>query len=318
MHEIDIRQVDLNLLVVFDVLMTERNVTRAAARLMRSQSAISHSLARLRTQVGDPLLVKMGGRMTPSPFAERMFDEVRPILRNIQRVLAPRTPFDPATSSRSFRIAASDVIAPLFPPLIALISREAPNVSVDWLTVSSQTLIAVSEGQIDLAFVATDTPLPDGLARHDVPALEWRTFVRAGHPAIARWGASEWSRWPHVQVLVDERIKGPLVAAAQAQGRTRNIAARVMNFAAVAPLVAQTDFIATMPYVAMIEAVERYGLRVLDPPFPVPAMPHRFVWGQRFMGDPAAAWLRARVLPCFDALMKGTTTKAKRPPRGRA
>jgi DNA-binding transcriptional LysR family regulator len=232
-------------------------------------------------------------------------------------VLAPPTPFDPATSSRSFRIAASDVIAPLFPRLIALVSREAPNVSLDWLAVAPQTLLAVSEGQIDLAFVASDTPLPDGLARHDAAPLEWRTFVRAGHPAIAKWGVSEWSRWPHVQVLVDERVKGPLVAAARAQGSTRNVAARVMNFAAVAPLVAQTDFLATMPAVAMIEAVERYDLRVLAPPFPVPPMPHRFVWGQRFTGDPAAAWLRSRVLLCFDALMKATTAKARRPTRSR-
>jgi DNA-binding transcriptional LysR family regulator len=88
-----------------------------------------------------------------------------------------------------------------------------------------------------------------------------------------------------------------------------------MNFAAVAPLVAQTDFLATMPYVAMVEAVERYDLRVLAPPFPVAAMPHRFVWSHRLSGDPGGAWLRARVLPCFEALMKGTTASAKRPRR---
>src|ERR1700754_3479358 len=121
MHQIDLRQIDLNLLVVFDVLMTERNVTRAATRLLRSQSAISHSLARLRAQVGDPLLVKMGGSMTPSPFAERLFDEVRPILRSIQRVLAPPEPFDPASSQRAFRIAGSDLAAPLIPRLMAVI-----------------------------------------------------------------------------------------------------------------------------------------------------------------------------------------------------
>lgn len=85
MNEIDLRRVDLNLLVVFDVLMEERSVTRAADRLGRTQSAISHALGRLREQLGDPLLVKSGMRMLPSPFAEHLVMEVRPILANMAR-----------------------------------------------------------------------------------------------------------------------------------------------------------------------------------------------------------------------------------------
>jgi DNA-binding transcriptional LysR family regulator len=312
MHEIDLRQIDLNLLVVFDVLMSERNVTRAAARLMRSQSAISHSLSRLREQLGDPLLVKLGGRMTPSPFAERLSDEVRPILRSIQRVLAPPEPFEPASSTRSFKFAASDLIAPLFPRLMSLIGADAPKVSVDWVAVVPQTLLSVAEGQVDLAFVASDAPLPEGLGRHDAGALEWATFVRAGHPAIAKWGVKEWSRWPHVQVLVDERIKGPLLTATQKQGSTRHIAARVLNFAAVGPLLAQTNFIATLPSVAMVDAAPRYALKVLSPPFPVPAMHHRFVWSERLSSDPASRWLRSLLLRCFGELMKTSAQHSRR------
>ena len=76
MNDIDLRRLDLNLLVTFEVLMTERSVTRAAERLSRTQSAVSHALSRLREQVGDPLLIKVGGRMAPSPFAERLIEEV--------------------------------------------------------------------------------------------------------------------------------------------------------------------------------------------------------------------------------------------------
>lgn len=108
MNEIDLRRLDLNLLVVFEVLMAERSVTRAAARLGRTQSALSHALARLREQVGDPLLVKVGGRMSPSPFAEKLVEDVRPILRSIQRALVPPQAFDPATSTRTFRVAIPD------------------------------------------------------------------------------------------------------------------------------------------------------------------------------------------------------------------
>lgn len=97
MKEIDFHRLDLNLLVTFEVLMTEGSVTRAAARLKRTQSAVSHSLARLREQLGDPLLVKMGSGMAPSPFAQRLIEDVRPILRSIRRCVAPPEPFDPAT-----------------------------------------------------------------------------------------------------------------------------------------------------------------------------------------------------------------------------
>src|SRR5690348_13617129 len=108
MHEIDLRRFDLNLLVVLDVLMTEGSVTLAAARLGRTQSAISHALARLRDQLGDPLLIKGGRRMQPTPFARAFIEQARPILRSLQRLLAERRAFDPATAERTFRIAAPD------------------------------------------------------------------------------------------------------------------------------------------------------------------------------------------------------------------
>src|SRR5204863_3117551 len=97
MNQIDLRAFDLNLLVVFEVLMLERSVTRAAERLGRTQSAISHSLSRLREQLGDPLLVRGGRSMEPTAFALDLIDQARPILRSIQRVLSPRQVFDPAT-----------------------------------------------------------------------------------------------------------------------------------------------------------------------------------------------------------------------------
>ncbi|MGZ3324489.1 MAG: LysR family transcriptional regulator, partial [Xanthobacteraceae bacterium] len=98
MSEIDLRRFDLNLLVVFDILMLERSVTRAAERLGRTQSAVSHSLSRLREQFGDPLLIKGGVRMQPTAFALDLIEQARPMLGGIQRVLTPQHIFDPATS----------------------------------------------------------------------------------------------------------------------------------------------------------------------------------------------------------------------------
>lgn len=114
MSEIDLRRFDLNLLVVFDILMIERSVTRAAERLGRTQSAVSHSLSRLREQFGDPLLVKGGVRMQPTAFALDLIEQARPMLGGIQRVLTPQHVFDPANSRRVFRLAAPDFLRTLF------------------------------------------------------------------------------------------------------------------------------------------------------------------------------------------------------------
>jgi DNA-binding transcriptional LysR family regulator len=299
MHDIDLRRLDLNLLVTFEVLMTERSVTRAAERLNRTQSAVSHALARLREQVGDPLLVKMGGRMTPSPFAERLIDDVRPILRSIQRVLMPPQPFDAATSTRTFRIAVSDIAPTLFPRLMAAVSRSAPRVTVDWVTETPQTPLAVADGQIDVAFVASALKLPEGIAREEAGDIPWATFMRADHPARRAWNAAAWGRWPHVLVQIGNSLQSPVTAASTGAREQRHVAARVLNFSAVAPLLARTECVATLPAIVMHEALERFGLCALPPPFAVPSMPHRFIWSERLTNDPALAWLRRELLAAF-------------------
>src|SRR5450631_710594 len=162
MNEIDLHGLDLNLLVTFEVLMTEGNVTRAARRLGRTQSAVSHALQRLREQVGDPLIVNAGGRMRPSPFALTLIEEVRPILRNIQRVVASPEPFEPATSKRVFRIAV-----PAFSVLLSAVFERvhavAPGVSLEWMLPNVHAPPAAVEGQIDIAHLGGDSHLPDGL-----------------------------------------------------------------------------------------------------------------------------------------------------------
>src|ERR1700759_885423 len=128
MNEIDLRRFDLNLLVVFDVLMSERSVTRAAERLGRTQSAVSHSLSRLREQFGDPLLVKAGLRMQPTSIALDLIEQARPMLGGIQRVLAPQHAFDTVTATRVFRLAATDFMLSLYSELLKALRKEAPRI----------------------------------------------------------------------------------------------------------------------------------------------------------------------------------------------
>ena len=309
MHDIDLRRLDLNLLVTFEVLMTERSVTRAAERLNRTQSAVSHALARLREQVGDPLLIKMGGRMTPSPFAERLIDDVRPILRSIQRVLLPPQPFDAATSTRTFRIAVSDIAPSLFPRLMSAASRAAPHVTIDWVTETPQTPLAIADGQIDIAFVASALKLPEGVARQEAGDIPWATFMRAGHPARGGWNAAAWARWPHVVVQIGNSLQSPVTAASVTLSDKRHIAARVLNFSAVAPLLARTDCVATLPAIVMHEALERFELCAVPPPFAVPSMPHRFVFSERLTNDPALRWLRGLLVDAYAIVLRESASQ---------
>jgi DNA-binding transcriptional LysR family regulator len=309
MNEINLRRLDLNLLVTFEVLMSEGSVTRAAARLGRTQSAVSHALARLREQVGDPLLVKVGSGMAPSPFAQRLIEDVRPILRSIQRIVAPPEPFDPATSRRAFRVAIADFAPTLLPRVIAEVQRQAPGASVEWLAPSPQTLTSVAEGQIDLALVTSAAADVEGVQRQDAGELHSVTFARKGHPAIASWGAAAWARWPHVQVQLGERGKGEVDRAAEEQGLKRSIGASVPNFSQVPALVAQTSLLATMTPLVMDGAMERYGLRALEPPIAIKSTSFSFVWSFRLANDPGNRWFRTLVMDAYAELQRDVAAK---------
>lgn len=303
MNGIDLTRLDLNLLVAFEVLMTERNVTLAAARLGRTQSAVSHALGRLREQIGDPLLVKTARGMTPTPFAERLVQDVRPILRTIQRIVTPPEPFHPDMSERHFRLAVPDFVPALLPKVIGEIHEAAPGVTVDWMAPNEQTLQSLAEGEIDLAIVNAASPVPEGVQREDAGGEQLAvTFVRKGHPAIADWGREAWLQWPHVVVRLGERMKGHVDSALDRHQLRRKIGATVPHFSQIPALVAQTNLLATMTPLVMGDEIERYGLRALEPP--VEIKPAKFVvaWSFRQAADPANQWLRRIVKEHFDAL----------------
>ena len=143
--------------------MSERSVTRAAERLGRTQSAVSHSLARLRHGLGDPLLLKGNRRMEPTPFALALLEQARPILRSLQRMLSPLRQFDPALSHRVFRLAAPDFVLTLFTELLSRLRADAPGVAIEWTAPRETMLLEVAEGQLDAAIAPAGLRLPAGI-----------------------------------------------------------------------------------------------------------------------------------------------------------
>jgi DNA-binding transcriptional LysR family regulator len=305
MNEIDLRRFDLNLLVVFDVLMIERSVTRAAARLGRTQSAVSHSLSRLREQFGDPLLVKAGVRMQPTALALDLIEHARPMLGGIARVLSPQHIFDPTKSRRLFRLAAPDFMLTVFGELLSGLRAAAPSVMVEWTAPREPTLLDVAEGLIDIAIVPAELRWPQGVTGESVGALNWRCFGRHGHAAFSDWGPSTWAAWPHLVVRVGDSLTNPVDVAASAAGLERTIAGWVPNFAAVAPILAASDMLATLPNAAIMETLHAHQLDSAHVPFPIAPLPHAMVWCSGRSRDPALRWLRDHLRPIVLRNFKG-------------
>ena len=292
MNEIDLRRFDLNLLVVFEVLMAECSVTRAAERLGRTQSAVSHSLSRLREQLGDPLLIKGLGR-------------------SIQRALSPRHAFDPATSRRLFRFAAPDFARALFTSLLARVRSEAPGASIEWTGARDPMLLEIAEGQLDIAIAPAGLRQPEGVTAEMIGALRWGCFARRGHSAFREWGTKAWARWPHVAVRVGDSLASPVNAAAAAAGLERTIAAWVPHFSAIAPVLGDSDLLATLPAVAMTDTLRPYGLESRPVPFSIDPLPHAMLWSARRGSDPEIAWLRDRLRPIVKSKFAGSSGPRK-------
>lgn len=299
MNEIQLQRLDLNLLVVFEALMEEGSVVRASERLNKTPSAVSHALGRLREQLGDPLMVNVGGKMRPSPFAEQLIGEVSPILKTISRVVQPPQPFDPAASHRVFRVAAPPIMA-----LIADVSQrvyaQAPNVGIEWVGPTPQSYLKVAEGEVDLALGAIETT-PESTLEAVLPPLKRYTFARDGHPALERWDREAWIYWPHVMVGLAEAARQTVEERIAQLGVERRVGARIPEFSGVGPLVAGSDMLANQVAVMVLDDIERYGLRVLEAPVDLPDLTLRFVWSARLANEPGAVWLRRIVMACFAA-----------------
>lgn len=300
MKEIQLHRIDLNLLVVFEALMLEGSVAGAASKLNKTPSAVSHALARLREQVGDPLMVKVGGRMQASPFALQLIEDIRPLLSGIKRVLQLPEPFDPKSSARAFRIACP-ISSKTLSNVANRILEEAPRINIDWLAAPDKIYTAVAEGQIDLAHLGGDRVLPDGVDDEEMPPMKFVSFVRDGHPALKQWGPDAWNRYGHIKVAITNEARSPVDEASSEPASDRRIAARISEFSAVGPLLAASDLIATLPPEIMAWDMETYGLVPLPAIMPFPPFRARFFWSSRTANDPALVWIRQLVMTAYRA-----------------
>jgi LysR family transcriptional regulator, nod-box dependent transcriptional activator len=292
------RGLDLNLLVAMDALLTERSITRAGERIFLSQSATSGALARLRAFFDDELLIQVGQRMVLTPLAEDLVNPVREALLGIEKVVNKDQAFDPASSSRRFRVMLSDYAAiVLMTRAMPAIQQAAPNIAIELVSNSELALPSLDRGEVDLLLIARQYSSKghpsEELFRDDYTCVAWaenRTvgddltiaqYLDAGH-VVARLGRDQ-MRSAEEQYIADAGID-------------RRVEVVVMGFSMLPQFVIGTSRIATLHTRLARHYAQWLPLRLMKPPVEIPPLVEVMQWHSFRTADRGLAWLRRALL----------------------
>lgn len=300
----NLSQIDLNLLVYLDVLLREKNVTRAANHLGITQPALSNSLKRLRELFGDPLLVRTSEGMTATARALEIQPLIRQVLSEIEQVVRPSETFYPAKSSRVFRIMASDYAeATLIPAVLGVLRREAPDVILDVVTPSDVTFLDVEQGRVDMAINRFDT-IPQSFHQRTLWTDTFSCLLSVQNPLVFDFTLENYLRSKHIWVSKtgfgvgvgmnpkDVQRLGWVDEALARIGQKRDISVFTRHYQVATLLAQQHDLIATLPSKAATLA-HRYGALVLrEPPFPIPPIELKMAWSPLLQNNSDHRWLR--------------------------
>lgn len=271
-------RVDLNLLVLFSVVIEERSVTRAAERLRLTPSAISHGLKRLRGLLNDPLFLRTPKGVVPTDRAMAIADEVSDILARVSSVVSVAVPFDPATSRRRFTVGAPDAISSvLLPLLLKRLGGSAPGIDVSLRQIMPQgpvergeaawadTLDVLETRGVDVAVI----PIPIVPARFVARMLYREEFVvvmREGHPFARRPSLKAYCEMSHLLVSMSGDPQGMVDVLLAGRGLSRRVAVTVPSFMMALSQVADTELIATLPRKLVEQHAARFGLEAVALP----------------------------------------------------
>ncbi len=293
----NLRQFDLNLLVALDVLLTERNVTRAGERLFLSQPAMSGILARLRQAFNDELLVRVGRNLELTALATELAGPVHECVQQLEDLLNLRRPFAPATTLWEFRIAASDyVVFLLFGTLLKALTERAPNISVRLSALESPPAERLAAGEVD--FVVVPAELEPGLPSVQLFEDSWVCAVWSGHPhSRDRFTLEEYLALPHLSFRFAGPDHGSIAENHLAEiGIERRVVASTASFATAPFLLRETPLVTLVPR-RLGERLQRAAdIRLVEPPLDLPRLREKLIWSPRFTASAPHAWLRAQMV----------------------
>lgn len=312
----DIADVDLNLLVVFDALLRTHSVTAAARALDMSQPATSFALNRLRKTFGDPLFVRTARGIAPTPYAESLAAPLEAILDRIRSDLLRQPTFDPATVERSVTFNMQDIGELVFlPRLVERLLKLAPGMQVRTVNLPVEQIEpALRSGDVDLALgffpdLASGALYQQRLFRHSFVCI-----VRSDHPTIGdEISRKQFLEGAHAIVHPAGHMNDNLEDELRSQDLTRRVCLRIEHFLAVPTILSQSDLIFTVPYAIGASLAKLADIKLVRPPFKAKPRDVKQHWHSRFHQDSANRWLRSVVTELF--LDRGVRTRARRPGR---
>lgn len=309
----NISKIDLNLLIYLDVLLREKNVTRAASQLNITQPAMSNGLKRLRTLFNDPILVRTSDGMVPTERARTLAPNIRKILLELEEALQGEEEFNVTKSQRVFRVMASDYAAStLLPHLLKALHKIAPNVTLDIMTPSDVSFHDVEAGKIDMAINRFDE-LPQSFHQKTIWRDTFSCLLNAESPLIEKFNLSGYLASKHVWVSKtgfgiglgvdpnDVQKLGWVDEALARIGKKRNIKVFTRNYHVAMQLAYEDNLIATLPTKAAQLHRKDKNFSIVEPPFKIPEIELKMIWSPLLHHDASHIWFRKLVLDAAQA-----------------
>ncbi|MBL1098658.1 LysR family transcriptional regulator [Streptomyces coffeae] len=303
-------KLDLNLVIALDALLEEESVSGAAQRLHLSSPAMSRTLARIRTALGDPVLVRSGRRMVPTPRALALREEVRQIVERAQAVFTPAGELQLATLERTFTLLADDGLLTLIGMgLLERVRREAPGVCLRLIPEGPGDSSVLRERRADLELGVVHEPSPGTRMEH-LFTDDNIAVVRSGHPLLSgpvtpeRYAAAD-----HLSASRRGLLYGPIDEGLSELGLRRRVVASVPTFASALLVTADSDLVARAGRLLTRPHIERLGLATFEIPLELPRLPIGQMWHPRYDADPAHIWLRGCVREIAGTIGPGTVDR---------
>ena len=298
---IEAKDIDLNLLVVFQEVFQERQISSVARKLNLSQPAVSNALARLRKTFNDELFVRTSQGMQPTPFALQLADPVSDALTNITKALNQQDTFNLQTSHRHFTIAMTDVGEMHFMPiLIEQCQRHAPQVQISSIRANNLDLMAEMEtGRVDLAIGAFEA-MSGALYHRRLFQQDYVCLYRQQHPILKEGISSKtFLSAEHLIVSSNESPYDKINQCLEKAGIVAAASFTVPHFSSVPYIVSTTNLVATVPQKLAASAAPAFGLAYLKPPLKLPRLQTNIFWHRRFAQDEGNQWLRKLLVELF-------------------
>lgn len=291
---------DMKLLAVFDEIYKTRSVSRAGENLSIAQTSVSLALARLRQIFDDPLFVRTGEGMLPTPRATTLVPQLRQALELLQSATQQQAAFEPASASRTLRIAMTDISHLEFlPTLVNKVTKEAPDICIEVLRITPQTPKLLESGEADLA-IGYMPELEAGFYQQKLFGDGFACVVRQQHPRVqTRMTEAVFRNALHVQLTAPGTGNEIVEQELKRRGAQRKVALSLPTLPGLGNLLAHTDLIATVPERVAQTLVKIARVKALAPPYGFPTFVIKQHWHERFRHDPANRWLRSTVAELF-------------------